>query len=143
MTKTQNFNLLKPEPADPLRVEDFNENADIIDGVLNTLSTAVPRIVTGTYTGDRAVSRTISLGFTPKAMYLCAENGRTCLVSGNTTYLWGGLALAGCPLTMSGGNALEIVEGGFKVTYDDYSYNNVGLATNVSAAKYYYIAINC
>ena len=41
MTRTNNYNLKKPEPNDPLRVADFNENADILDGLLNSLNTAV------------------------------------------------------------------------------------------------------
>ena len=34
MLKTAIYNLNKPEAADPLRVDDFNENADKIDGLL-------------------------------------------------------------------------------------------------------------
>ena len=34
MQKTKNYNLNKPEAADPMRVSDFNENADKIDGLL-------------------------------------------------------------------------------------------------------------
>ena len=41
MTKTQNYNLNKPEVTDPLRLADFNENADKIDAALNSLNTAV------------------------------------------------------------------------------------------------------
>lgn len=41
MTKTSNYNLNQWESADPIRREDFNENADIIDAALNSLNTAV------------------------------------------------------------------------------------------------------
>ena len=40
MTKTNNYNLKKPEPTDPLRVADFNENADLIDAALGALTGA-------------------------------------------------------------------------------------------------------
>ena len=50
MTKTVNYNLNKPETADPLRMADFNENADIIDGLL----AGCTRIVTGGYVGTGA-----------------------------------------------------------------------------------------
>ena len=39
MQKTQNYNLNKPELTDPIRVADFNENAEIIDAALNGLHT--------------------------------------------------------------------------------------------------------
>ena len=45
MQETSNYNLKKPEPTDPLRLEDFNENADIIDGAIK----AVERSVAGAY----------------------------------------------------------------------------------------------
>ena len=41
MQKTANYNLKKPESTDPLRVADFNENADIIDAALSSLNTTV------------------------------------------------------------------------------------------------------
>ena len=45
MQETSNYNLKKPEPTDPLRLADFNENADIIDGAIK----AVERSVAGAY----------------------------------------------------------------------------------------------
>ena len=37
MKYTENYNLKKPEAEDFYNVEDFNENADIIDGELKNL----------------------------------------------------------------------------------------------------------
>ena len=51
MQKTANYNLNKPEATDPLRLADFNENADILDGALKNLSMAVPKIAVGSYVG--------------------------------------------------------------------------------------------
>ena len=84
MTKTQNYNLNKPEVTDPLRVEDFNANADIIDAALNSLNTAVGSkaeqsalaelIVTGTYEGAVSSSstgkQTVTLGFQPRFLFI-------------------------------------------------------------------------
>ena len=91
MTKTNNYNLKKPEPNDPLRVADFNENADILDAALagkaeqstvtaldqsvSALSAALGsggkncRIAFGSYTGDGTYGKsnptTLSPGFCP------------------------------------------------------------------------------
>lgn len=64
MEKTANFNLNKPEPSDPLRLEDFNVNSDIIDAALGELSAA--RIYIGSFVGNGASSRTIQLPWKPK-----------------------------------------------------------------------------
>ena len=45
MEKTQYYNLNKPEVTDPLRVADFNENADLIDAAIK----AVEQTVAGAY----------------------------------------------------------------------------------------------
>ena len=75
MQKTSNYNLKKPEPTDPLRVEDFNENADIIDAALAGLNTVVGnagncKIVTGSYVGTGTYgadnSNSLSFDFVPK-----------------------------------------------------------------------------
>ena len=66
MTKTEHYQLNKPEATDPVRVADFNANADIIDGALAgkaeqsavaALQSAVNgkgncRIMWGSYTGN-------------------------------------------------------------------------------------------
>ena len=56
MTKTNNYSLKKPEPNDPLRVADFNENADKIDEAIKAVAVSVGdkgncRIATGSYVG--------------------------------------------------------------------------------------------
>ena len=90
MTKTNIYNLKKPEPTDPLRLEDFNENADILDGLLNSLNTAVAgldaaakkfgncHIASGTYKGTgkygSANPTTIEVGFAPKLAIIYFEH---------------------------------------------------------------------
>lgn len=74
MTKTANYNLKKPEPTDPLRVEDFNENADKIDAALGNLNTAATKIAMGSYTGtgtsDRDNPNILTFDFAPKALFV-------------------------------------------------------------------------
>ena len=43
MEKTQYYNLNKPEVTDPLRVGDFNENADLIDAAIKAVEQSVAR----------------------------------------------------------------------------------------------------
>ena len=75
MTKTANYKLNKPESTDPIRVTDFNANADIIDGVLKNLS--AERVVVGSYTGDGTAERIIDLPFTPKVVVLFTRFGHS------------------------------------------------------------------
>lgn len=63
MEKTVNYNLNKPEPKDPLRVEDFNENSDAIDAALGALN---ERVYFGSWVGDGTKSRVIQLPFEPR-----------------------------------------------------------------------------
>ena len=86
MTKTNNYNLKKPEPTDPLRLEDFNENADLIDAALGGKANAadltalsqtvsalvqggVGRAAWGSYTGDgtygKSAPTVLDVRFTP------------------------------------------------------------------------------
>ena len=74
MTKTANYNLNKPEATDPLRLADFNENADILDGALKNLSMAAPKIAVGSYVGtDTSGSSNpnrLTFDFAPKALFV-------------------------------------------------------------------------
>lgn len=79
MLKTQNYNLNKPVSADPMRVSDFNENADIIDAALKDLNTAVEnagncKIASGSYAGTGIYGsgspKKITFPFVPKWVYI-------------------------------------------------------------------------
>ena len=65
MTKTEHYQLNKPEASDPVRVADFNQNADIIDTVLANVA-GRKRVVVGSYIGDNTGKHTIPLEFTPR-----------------------------------------------------------------------------
>ena len=102
MEKTQNYNLNKPESTDPLRVADFNQNADKIDAALKDLNTAVGtkaeqsavnalttavasagncKIAAGTYKGTNkygsANPTKLEVGFAPKLVLIGFE-GENC-----------------------------------------------------------------
>lgn len=65
MQKTVNYNLNKPEAADPLRLADFNQNADIIDTALGALNGRT-KMVAGSFIGDDTSGYTLPLAFTPR-----------------------------------------------------------------------------
>lgn len=70
MTKTEHYNLNKPEAGDPVRVADFNENADIIDTAL----AGGARVECGTYTGTHTYGsdkpNTLTFGIAPKIVFV-------------------------------------------------------------------------
>ena len=76
-------------------------------------------LVTGSYTGDGEASRTIELGFSPKAVLLASGSGP---INYNSSR-YGGLALEGAEVntdweSTSGEPVLRVVTGGFQVFYD-------------------------
>ena len=141
MQKTQNFCLNKPEGGDPLRLADFNQNADIIDGALSNLNTAmgqiaVPKIAVGTYKGTgQNASQTITLGFRPKAV-IAWGNCSTLLQADN--YSFSAMAVDGAPFT----RALEITNTGFiAISEGNYALSQYYPNLNDSGLAYLYLAI--
>ena len=86
--------------------------------------------VTGVYTGDGAASRTINLGFKPKAVLVLYE-GR---VIWNYD-VYGGLVFEGYPTKSGEYVALEVASNGFIV-----HTNGNGCSTNDNNGEYHYIA---
>ena len=106
-----------------------------------TLNTAIGRraeIVVGTYAGNydpdtyaNAV-RTISLGFTPRALFLTqygglGPHGQNCV---------GGIAIQGFPVNYASANVVEIVTGGFTVRHNVNNYT-----LNYKGSTYRYLAV--
>ena len=108
-----------------------------LQGQINTLSLQKCEIICGSYTGNGATERTISLGRTPKAIILFPRDGYTYI----TPTIYGGLALPNCPLysITAKHDALTIVNGGFKV-YVYLENARYYASTNGKATKYHYIA---
>lgn len=88
-------------------------------------------VVAGTYNGDGAKTRIVSLGFTPSAVLI---SGRGRFTSSSYRY-FNALVVPGVPVESQDGAFAEIVSNGFKVSYTDN--NN---ATNDKGVMYYYLA---
>ena len=135
---TEHYQLSQWVKTDRVRMEDFNEDNRKIDVALG----AKTEILVGTYTGDGQESRVISLGFTPKAVFLCMENGQTAYTFSSLTYLCGGVFFPGAPLKESDyyGDHIgaEIVEGGFQVAFGEVS--STYRFTNRASTVYHYLA---
>ena len=133
MNYTQNHQLPQWERSDRIMMEDFNDMTEKIEAGL----AGKAEVVTGTYTGNGASSRTITLGFQPKALYLCSQGGLAGYLSGYY-YVCGGLALPGHPLVDQGNNnavAVEITATGFQLYRDSYRQ------VNENGWVYFYLAL--
>ena len=92
MEKTTHYQLNKPEVTDPMRVADFNENADILDAALNSMNTAVGslaasmsncRMAYGSYDGAGTYGEgnpvTLSFDFKPLLVVVSDDKYRSSL----------------------------------------------------------------
>ena len=168
---TQNYQLSQWQQTDRILMSEFNQDNQKIDTALSALATKVngkadtsalnavtaslnsvaatiPKVVSGSYTGNGEAARSISLGFQPKAVLLTDCRGITYYDVG-ISYHYGGLALRGLPvysmdLNTSGSKltVLEITATGFSVYYQvgETSHLNVIAATNEDSRVYHYIA---
>ena len=146
---TTNYELSQWLSADQVLRTDFNADNAKIDAALAETAAAVPRIAVGSYTGSGASARTILVGFTPKAVILCSEEGITYdgYASGYTT-LRGGLILPNCPLRLGYGSvgstsyqtAAQITTNGFTVCQVQLT-NNHNVECNASGVQYHYLAV--
>ena len=128
-TYTANYGLHQWEATDDFLRTDFNTDFQKIDTAIGGL------LVFGSFTGDGANGKVISLGFTPRAVYVCARDGKAGYSSG-AGYCYGGLLGAGAPLRLDNVTAAEIVDNGFKV-YKANAY----IRLNTSGEIFYYVAI--
>ena len=163
MKKTNKYQLSQWEKSDRIVMEDFNSDNAKIDAALSNkadksitdalqtqLNSKADKTVTtslqaqintkasfvfGTYTGSGTASRTISLGFTPKAVLLLHKTGKAAL----TYDYYGGLVLQGSPLQLDAERMIaDIVSGGFRVYYKALS--NGSICCNKSSEVFYYVA---
>ena len=79
--KTTNYNLHSWLPEDDFLRTEMNENFTKLDKALKEL------LICGSYTGDGAKTRTISLGFTPRSSMGYITFSAT-VSSGNSRKLW-------------------------------------------------------
>ena len=98
----------------------------------------------GTYTGDGAAERTISLGFTPKAVLVMSSSGYSAYRHNYTDFTYGGLATPSSPVQYIYRGAiypvLEIVSGGFKVFSSTTGDGNGYVYTNEADFFQVYLA---
>ena len=135
--QTSNYGLNQWAAEDKVLRTDFNQDNAKLDEIMREVCTALPQIVCGTYTGNGSAEQFISLGFTPRAVFVCSDQGIT--VNSYNRYYYGGLAICGNPVkTELPGSSVEITEGGFKV----FSLNSasVHVAANASSQVGHYIA---
>ena len=116
-----------------LKLAEINSNAAKLAAKIETLEVGKAKIVLGTYRGDNASSREITLGFQPKAVLLEIVYGKR-PTNGD---IYGGLAFPGTPLySPVSGDAMTITPEGFQVYFGpNYLY------TNQSGNTYLYLAV--
>lgn len=112
---------------------EFNTSIQQVNTTLESVQTLAEgraNIVFGTYTGDGAETRSVSLGFAPKWIMLFAA-------SGETSNGYGGLAAVNYPIrSTSRGIHLQITGSFIRITSDAIN----GPLTNLSGQVYYYLA---
>ncbi len=110
--------------------------------VNNAVST-IPKIVYGSYVGNGAAKRYISLSIAPKVVFVTDQSGGTRLQNGYKID-FGGLALAGVPSAaelIAGHNIVEISGKGFYVFNETIADNFEVIASNESGKTRHYLAI--
>ena len=92
------------------------------------------QVYVGTYTGTGVSSRTINIGFTPKAVLIIAGG----ITLSNTAGSFGALAVTGRAAQRAGNLIVaQIVTNGFNVYYNE----NNDIFLNQSGSTYHYIAL--
>ena len=142
--QTEHYGLNQWEAEDPFVRTEFNEDNRKIDKALAekteqsdflALTEVVAlkgRLAIGTYAGNGAASRVISVGFTPKVVVLTEKSGQTQL-SNMWNYCYGGISVTG-----HNAPGLEIVSNGFQVGVNESGK----IFTNRAAdGPYAYIAL--
>ena len=149
--KTSYLQLNSWSAGDKPKMADFNSDNQKVDSALqahvqntalhlqgNQSTWVAQPFVTGTYTGDDAASRTISLGFQPRALFIEAQDGRR-----DASRISGGLALPGAPMCRWSGSAssgpavLQLTASGFQVSNDTSIYGHL----NNNTMNYRYLAV--
>ena len=103
-----------------------------LQGQINTHTTQIAakcEVVFGSYTGDGQETRTIALGFYPRAVFLILSSG--------SLSNCGGLAMRDLPCTTGG---LSLATTGFTVVYKEMPSGYNDLRYNTNGSVYYYIA---
>jgi len=141
MQKTSNFNLNKPEAADPMRIEDFNQNADLIDAAL----AGMPKIVTGNYVGTGTYGKdnptTLTFPFPPKVVGIVVDAAGQ--RRGGTIFVTGQTKSSGIGPTYASNSAYDhvLTWSGNSISWYAADTDTALDQLNDSANTYYYFAI--
>ncbi len=122
-------------------LENGEERTYAIYGEHNVEELNIPKIITGTYTGDDTASKFINLGVTPTAVLVMRNGYEVYLIDGLRIIHCGGLAMSTRAVTTSSSEklVLRIDDNGFWVCNDETNeYQKV--LTNMKSC-YTYIAI--
>ena len=97
----------------------------------------IPKIVTGTYTGDGERTQVINLGFTPRVVFAIGIYGIP--MTDNASSIHFGFALDGSPLRYGNSYpaAIEVVENGFSVGMSVPGFTE----TNYNGETFLYVAL--
>ena len=145
MNQTTNYSLNQWEATDRVTRADFNADNTKIDAALKAVANAAgaaPKFAVGSYTGNGAATRTISVGFTPKAVFVVESRGHMAddCASLAQRFYYGGLAVTGSPVKTRGDDVLvEIAAGGFTVHY--LANGNYYGWANTQNYTYHYVAL--
>lgn len=149
---TNDFQLCQWEADDKVLRDDFNADNAKIEAALKQISQELvsmreqldkvytadkPQVVAGMYIGDDRATRTIELGFRPRAVFLTRADF-VISVDGTVhgTKYYSGLSVL--EEAANGGSEriiLTCVKNGFQV------YNNTNVRTNESPRHFHYIAV--
>ena len=112
------------------QVARLDGQVDRLDGLIDNLEADKAEIVTGTYTGDGAATRQISLGFAPRAVILVNFLGVDSIIPGYGAQP-GGIAIRGGTCH----EGLTLTSTGFQLVQNQYS------ATNTQGQLYSYLSV--
>ena len=160
---TSNYQLNQWEPTDQVLRTDFNadnvkldaaiaelESGKADQSALSALSSTVAslslnltKLTFGSYVGNDAASRTISLGFTPKAVLVFTSFGAVYDGLEYSSSHYGGLAFMDHPIQSKSSCklVLQVVPNGFSVAYESAGTGD-RILSNEMGVTYYYIAFS-
>ena len=160
---TSNYQLNQWEPTDQVLRTDFNaDNAKLdaaiaelesgkadqsalsaLSSTVTSLSLNLTKLTFGSYVGNDEASRTISLGFTPKAVLVFTSFGATDDGFEYSRPHYGGLAFMDHPIQSKSSSklVLQVVPNGFSVAYESAGTGD-RILSNEMGVTYYYIAFS-
>ncbi|MFR3786170.1 MAG: hypothetical protein ACLTWR_02565 [Agathobaculum desmolans] len=110
---------------------------------ISSLTATECEVVFGSYVGDGTESRTIALGFQPRAVFVIPQSGQMFFDNIQTQKGYGGLAMPGLPCFEDERYPhIQIISNGFSVFFRQKTItgNNCTARTNEQYRKYFYIA---